>query len=113
LRCCSTALVLQPETTGPFTGDAEARDRFTIMQERNRVLMRIGALDEEGLIFVNGKQVHQRRHFDPMDWTRSFAFDVTDALRPGQANTVAILLMNREGAAGLWRGVGLYETEEK
>jgi hypothetical protein len=76
-----------------------------------RVLMRIGALDEEGLIFVNGKQVHQRRHLDPMDWTRSFAFDVTDALRSGQSNTIAILLINREGAAGLWRGVGLYETE--
>jgi hypothetical protein len=76
-----------------------------------RVLMRIGALDEEGLVFVNGKQVHQRRHLDPMDWTRSFAFDVTDALRPGQANTIAILLENREGAAGLWRGVGLYEAE--
>jgi hypothetical protein len=73
-----------------------------------RVMLRIGSLDDEGDIYVNGELAHERRHTHPLNWKTSFAFDVTDLLKPGRVNTVAVLGNDEYGMGGLWRPCVLY-----
>jgi len=70
--------------------------------------MRIGALDDDGRIYINGKLVHERFHVDGLDWQRSFEFDITDAIKPGQKNLIAICGRNDYGKGGLWKPVAVY-----
>lgn len=70
-----------------------------------RVWLRIGALDESGDIYVNGKRVLER----PLgDWQTSFAVPIT--LKWGQENTIAIRGLDLYGAGGIWKPVSLYTT---
>ena len=80
-----------------------------VFTDGKKIFMRVGALDDGGTIYLNGKKVYERLHLKPNDWKTSFEFDVTDALIPGKKNIVAIRGIDHQGAAGLWRGVGLYE----
>lgn len=73
-----------------------------------RVFLRIGALDDDGVIYLNGKQVHRRWHLKPNDWQRSFEIDVTNAIQSGKTNHIAIRGNDQAGAGGLWRPCGLY-----
>ena len=73
-----------------------------------KIFMRVGALDDGGSIYLNGKKVFERFHLKPNDWKTSFEFEITDAIIPGKKNTVAIRGIDHQGAAGLWRGVGIY-----
>lgn len=73
-----------------------------------RLYMRIGGLDDEGKIFINGKLAHHRRNLDGDDWKQSFEFDITDFVKPGAANTIAIEGRNDYGKGGLWKPVGMY-----
>ena len=73
-----------------------------------RLMMRIGALDDEGAIFVNGRLAHDRVHIDGQDWKRSFEFDVTDFVKPGQSNVVAVRGRNDYGKGGLWKPCAVY-----
>jgi len=76
--------------------------------KNERIFMRVGALDDGGTIYLNGKKVYERFHMNPNDWKTSFEFDITNVLKPGKQNTVAIHGIDHQGAAGLWRGVGIY-----
>lgn len=73
-----------------------------------RVWLRIGALDDDGMIYLNGHIVGERESIQGNDWKTSFAFDVTDVLKQGRENVIAIRGLNTFGAGGLWRPVGLY-----
>jgi len=69
---------------------------------RGRVVLRFGALDDGGRIYLNGKMVFHRHHLQPLDWQQSFEVDVTDAIRPGR-NDIAIHGLDAYGAGGLWK----------
>lgn len=73
-----------------------------------RVFMRIGALDDEGIVYINGRKVFTRAHIMPDDWRSSFEFDVTDALKPGEINTVAVHGNDAAGMGGIHKPCGLY-----
>jgi hypothetical protein len=73
-----------------------------------RMIMRIGALDDDGTIYINGKPAFTRVHLDGRDWERSFEFDITDFVKPGAKNSVAICGRNDYGKGGLWRPVAVY-----
>lgn len=73
-----------------------------------RVFMRIGSLDDDGDIYINGQLAHARKHVYPDDWQSSFVFDATPFLKPGEANVVAIRGYDAFGAGGLWRPCALY-----
>ena len=73
-----------------------------------KILLRIGSLDDEGDIYVNGKLAYERRHTRPLNWKTSFAIDVTDLIRPGSVNTIAVLGNDEYGMGGLWRPSVLY-----
>ena len=40
-----------------------------------KVMLRIGAVDDEGAVYVNGKLVHTRWHLNPDDWQSSCEID--------------------------------------
>jgi len=73
-----------------------------------RVMLRFGALDDDGKIYVNGKLAHDRHHIHGADWMRSFEFDVTDLIKPGERNAVAVCGRNDYGKGGLWKPVAIY-----
>lgn len=73
-----------------------------------RVFMRIGSLDDDGDIYINGQLAYSRKHVNPDDWQSSFAFDATPFLKPGEANVIAIRGYDSFGAGGLWRPCALY-----
>ena len=73
-----------------------------------KVFLRIGALDDEGRIFVNGKLVHQRWHLNPDDWQSSFEVEVTGAIQPGKENVIAVHGNDEYGVGGIWKPCALY-----
>lgn len=83
-----------------------------LFPEETRIWLRIGALDDDGEIYLNGKLVEKRTGIRSSDWKTSFAFDVTDTLRQGRQNVIAIRGLNVFGAGGLWRPVGLYARSD-
>ena len=77
-----------------------------------KVFMRIGSLDDEGDVYINGKLVYRRRHLHAEDWKRSFEFDVTNAMKPGKTNNVTIIGSDEYGAGGLWNPCALYTKKQ-
>jgi hypothetical protein len=73
-----------------------------------RLIMRIGGLDDEGKIYINGKLAHHREGIDGDDWKQSFEFDITDFIKAGAKNTIAIEGRNDYGKGGLWKPVAVY-----
>ena len=76
--------------------------------KNKRVFLRIGALDDEGSIYVNGKLTHQRWHLNPRDWESSFEIDVTDHIRPGAVNVIVVAGNDQAGVGGIWKPCALY-----
>ena len=70
--------------------------------------LRIGALDDEGSIYVNGKLVHQRWHIHPGDWESSFEMDVTDIIKPDDTNVIFVAGNDQAGVGGIWKPCALY-----
>ena len=76
--------------------------------EAASVLLRIGALDDEGEVYVNGQLVHRRLHLSPDDWQSSFAVDITKQLKRDELNTIAVYGNDEYGVGGVWKPCGLY-----
>ncbi len=72
------------------------------------VYLRIGALDDEGDIYLNGVLVHSRKHLHPLDWMTSFEIDVTAHLKSGDENVVVVMGNDEYGLGGLWKPCALY-----
>jgi hypothetical protein len=73
-----------------------------------RVYLRFGALDDEGSVFINGREVVERRSIDGHQWNRPFEVEVTETLRSGADNLLVVHGYDAEGAGGIWRPVVLY-----
>ena len=71
-----------------------------------RVFLRIGALDDTGDIYLNGIKVGSQP--DQNDWDKSFAMEITDAIKPGAANVLAVHGYDGSGGEGVWRPSALY-----
>lgn len=78
------------------------------LPQGKRMFIRIGALDDEGRVYINGKLAHERVHLDASDWKRSFEFDATPWVVPGKTNVIAIEGRNDYGKGGLWKPVAAY-----
>jgi hypothetical protein len=57
--------------------------------------IRFSTIDDEGWVFVNGKQVGESH-----DWSRPFEFECSSALHVG-SNGIAVVVKNNEGKGGL------------
>jgi beta-galactosidase len=105
------ALANSQSDSGPLNPHEQAVYRVKIQVSADdlaapTVNLRIGSIDDEGWIYVNGKFVGESH-----DWKESPVFDVKPFLQPG-ANTIAIAVVNDEGPGGLNKGVTL-EFQDK
>lgn len=72
-----------------------------------QVILRIGSLDDEGEIYLNGKHVFTS-HLDTEGWDKPFDVDITDALNDEGENLIAVRGLNDFGGGGLWKPCVLY-----
>jgi beta-galactosidase len=96
--------------TGPLNQQEHAvfRCRFALTDQdlaNEAVELQFGMIDEEGWVYINGKEVGESH-----DWQISPSFDVKAFLHPG-TNTVAVVVANNNGAGGLNRGATLQMRE--
>ena len=82
--------------------------RIASVSSMEPVTVRIGALDDGGDVYLNGKLAHTREHLSPLAWQESFTVDVTALIRPGEDNILAIHGQDHYGMGGLWKPVVLY-----
>ena len=73
-----------------------------------KVFLRIGSLDDEGTIFVNGQTVLVRYHLEPDHWQSSFELEITEAIKPGETNVIAVMGNDEYGVGGVWNPCVLY-----
>lgn len=71
-----------------------------------KVFLRIGSIDDTGVIFLNGREIG--RQDGPRNWNKSFEMDVTDVLRQGEDNLLAVRGYDSGGGEGVWRPSALY-----
>jgi hypothetical protein len=94
----------------PVTGYGWARTRVFVPERYRgrRIMLHIGALDERGSIYVNGR-LALRRTGDSYDaWRQPFECDVTPFIHFGEQNTIAVRAYAERTLGGLWRGGMLY-----
>jgi hypothetical protein len=73
-----------------------------------QLFLHIGAIDETGKIYVNGKLLHTRLHLKPDDWKSSFKVDITDQINwQKKYADVVIKVMDKSGQGGMWKPVWL------
>lgn len=71
-----------------------------------RALLAVGAADESAWVWLNGKFVGSH-DIGAAGWNIPFTIDVTDALKPGEANIIAIKVHDRMQSGGLWKSIKL------
>lgn len=76
-----------------------------------RVVLWIGALDEEGWLYVNGRLALRRKPETYDAWRQPFECDITRFIRLGQENTIAVRAHAETTLGGLWRGAMLYSPK--
>jgi len=72
-----------------------------------KVFLAVGALDENGDVYVNGRLVMKRRETGNDAWRQPFLVDVTSALRPGERNLVAVRAIAGGTLGGVFRPCAL------
>lgn len=85
---------LEPGQTAVFRSSFELPSNAQPGSE-SKWMLEVSRIDDEGTVYINGKSVGKAN-----DWSHTFLFDVSRALRPGR-NVVAVLVHNREGTGGL------------
>jgi hypothetical protein len=90
-----------------YDGYAWYRINFRLPDRPKKVMLHIGAADESAVIWLNGRPVGEH-DIGENGWDRPLAFEITHGLAPGEdQNVLAIRVLDRAGAGGLWRAVTL------
>ena len=94
----------------PVTGYGWVRTRVFVPEEfrGRRVMLRIGALDEQGWIYVNGRPAHRRKGETYDAWRQPFECDITRFIEFGEQNTIAVRAYAERTLGGLWQPSLLY-----
>lgn len=84
------------------------RDKFTApnFPDGKKIFLRVGSIDDSGEVYLNGVKVGEQP--SAHDWAKSVEFDVTNAIKPGKENVLAIRGFDCANAAGVWRPSALY-----
>ncbi|MEI6422242.1 MAG: hypothetical protein WCP55_08490, partial [Lentisphaerota bacterium] len=75
--------------------------------EGKKIKMRVGSLDDNGEVYVNGQLASKPNSSDDM-WDKSYEFDVTSFIKPGNRNVIAVRGYDSFGAGGICRPCALY-----
>ncbi len=101
-----------------YTGLGWYRQQFTppAAPARKHAYLYFGAVDEDAWVYLNGKSVGE--HTCPgtglspdQIWLTPFVCDVAGSLRAGQANTLAVRVLNRLGMGGVYQPAYLVLTD--
>jgi hypothetical protein len=81
------------------------RIRFDVSKEAEgrKLFLSFGRMDEAGVIWLNGDKVGDFAG----PWSRRFEIEVTDAIKAGQENVLAVKVFGGFGAGGLWAPIKL------
>jgi len=71
-----------------------------------KLFLAFGAVDEEAWIWVNGQPVGEHAE-GPQGWDQRFLVEVTEQIKPGHQNLVAVRVFNSRAAGGIWKSVRL------
>jgi Glycosyl hydrolases family 2, sugar binding domain len=95
---------LMEEQIGDYDGIAWYRLNFTApaIEPGKQIFMVFGAVDDSAKVWLNGKSIGEHE-----GWDRAFALDVTQILKQGQTNFVAVKVMDDGGSGGIWKSVKL------
>lgn len=103
-----------------YTGLGWYRQQLTPPAEpaRKRAYLYFGAVDEDAWVYLNGKQVLEHSCastglIPEQIWMTPFLIDVAPQLRAGQANTLAVRVLNRLGMGGVYLPVYLILTDRE
>ena len=101
-----------------FDGVGWYRTEFDLTEEQaaaEKVTLRIGAIDEDGWVWLNGRKVGEiifDINVNENSWKEPLDIDATGRLHAG-TNTVAVRVRDRQGAGGLWQRSYLIFGEER
>ena len=89
-----------------YDGRAWYRVQFTApaVEKGKRVFLAFGAADESAKVWLNGRFIGER-DLGGKGWDKPFAVEVTREMRPGEENLLAVQVLDRGGAGGLWKSV--------
>ena len=98
-----------------YDGLAWYRTTFEVSRDVRNVQVKLvfGAVDEACVIWVNGRKLLERPYpykGDSDSWQKAFEVDITEAVRYGRPNTLAVRVEDNAGAGGIWRRVWLLKV---
>lgn len=102
---------LDPDLTGHGWG----RVRFIAPQELQgrHVALRFGALDEGGVVYLNGVEVQNTDNLPGHEWDKPFEVDVTGVLRLGEENVLAVHAWAASTLGGVFQPVYMVPEPSK
>ena len=91
-----------------YNGKAWYRVHTTIPESRKgqRIWLELGAVDESFTAWVNGKQCatfDYDKQPDKDAWQEPHLIDITNAVRYGQDNLIAVEVVDLKGSGGIWK----------
>ncbi len=91
-----------------YDGVAWYRVRMTLPEvpEGKRLLLCFGAVDEEAWVWVNGQLAGEHAEGEA-GWRQSFTIDITDYVRPGAENLLAVRVFDSLLQGGIYKPVTL------
>ena len=72
-----------------------------------KLILAFGAVDEQAWVWGNGKQAGESTT-GPAAWNTPFEIDVTDHVRAGRKNVLAVRVHNAVGPGGIWKLVKIF-----
>lgn len=94
------------------------RIRFTPSKEAinaikgKPVFMVFEGVDESAWVWLNGEKIGSHSENRKEGWDKPFALDVTGRLKLDSENLLAIKVLNRENAGGIWRPVRIVTEKQ-
>ncbi len=78
-----------------------------------RIVLHVGACDDEAWVYVNGKFVgdHLEKDHPQVAWEEPFELDITDVVKWDSDNTVVVRVSDTHGGGGIWKSVYLRADE--
>ena len=99
-----------------YDGLAWYRTRFQVKagDAGKRISLLFGAVDEACIVWLNGQRLLDREfpyRGNRDSWQEAFEVDISQAVKAGSANTLAVRVQDDAGAGGIWKPVWLLVAE--
>jgi Domain of unknown function (DUF4838)/Glycosyl hydrolases family 2, sugar binding domain len=87
-----------------------AKVKISEKNSSGKYILHFGAIDESCWVYVNGILVGKYLFDaarDPDGWKKPHSFDISNALKPGTENCIAVRVLDQGYAGGIWRRASL------